>query len=124
MEKPINTIGSIKIYDEVLAVIAALAAREIRGVHSSSHFLQSINDMIGRKNPSKGVKIVVTNETVAVEIQLAVEYGTPIPQLAWDVQENVKKSIEGMAGLQVSTVDVLIQAVKFVEASNGFDDKN
>ncbi len=121
MDTPVHQKGTIKIYDEVLAVIAALAAREVKGVHSSSHFLQNINDMLGRKNPAQGVKILVANGLVAVEIQLAVEYGTPIPQLAWDVQENVKKSIENMAGMQVSTVDVLVQAVKFVEASHGSD---
>ena len=115
MSEKVRAQGTVRIYEDALAVIAALAAREVKGVHNSSNFLHSINDMFNRRNVAKGVRVEVKDNQVSLEIKLAVEYGTPISQLAWEIQENVKNTIESMAGLQVVAVDVVIEAVKFPE---------
>lgn len=104
--------GQVKISDDVVATIAGLAAAEIEGIWSmSGGFAGNISDLLGRKNLSKGVKVEVGEEEAAVDINVVVEYGVKIPDVAWKVQENVKSAIETMTGLKVVEVNIHVQGV-------------
>ncbi len=109
-----SELGAIRIADEVVSIIAGLAATEIEGVASMSGGIAGgIAEALGRKNFSKGVKVEVGEEETSVDLFLIVRYGTRIPDVAWEVQENVKKAIENMTGLRVIKVNVHVQGVNF-----------
>lgn len=107
-----NELGSVKISEEVVSIIAGLAATEIKGVAGmSGGIVGGIAEMLGRKNLSKGVKVAVGEKEAAVDLYIIVEYGVKIPDVAWQIQENVKKAIETMTGLNVVEVNIHIQDV-------------
>ena len=106
--------GSIKIADELVGVIAGLAATEVEGVAGMSGGVAGgIAELLGRKNLSKGVKVVVGDKETVVDLYLIVNYGVRIPEVAWNVQENVKKAIENMTGLAVVEVNIHVQGIDF-----------
>jgi uncharacterized alkaline shock family protein YloU len=108
--------GTIKIADEVVSIITGLAATEIEGVAGMSGGLAGgIAEMLGRKNLSKGVKVEVDENTASVDVYVIIEYGKTIPDVAWQIQDNVKQAIEGMTGLDVKAVNVHVQGVNFPE---------
>jgi len=114
IERQETELGSIRIADEVVAVIGGLAATEIKGVAGMSGGLAGgIAEMLGRKNLSKGVKVEVGEKEAAVDMFIIVEYGVPIPDVAIRIQENVKRAIESMTGLNVIEVNVNVQGVVF-----------
>ncbi|MFZ5590497.1 MAG: Asp23/Gls24 family envelope stress response protein [Bacillota bacterium] len=107
-------LGSIRIADEVVKIIAGLAATEVPGVAGmSGGVVGGIAEMLGRKNMSKGVKVEVGEKEAAVDIFVVVEYGVRIPDMAAQIQENVKNAIEKMTGLTVVEVNVNVQGVVF-----------
>ncbi|MDQ0203403.1 Asp23/Gls24 family envelope stress response protein [Pectinatus haikarae] len=107
-------LGSIRIADEVVSIIAGLAATEIEGVDGmSGGLVGGIAEMLGRKNFSKGVKVEVGEQEAAVDLYLIVKYGARIPDIALLVQENVKKAIEMMTGLHVVEINIHVQGVGF-----------
>jgi uncharacterized alkaline shock family protein YloU len=109
-----NEKGSIKISDEVVGIIAGLAATEIKGVAGmSGGIVGGIAEILGRKNLSKGVKVEVGEKEAAADLYIIVNYGVRIPEVAWNVQENVKKAIENMTGLSVLEVNIHVQGVNF-----------
>ncbi len=109
-----SELGAIRIADEVVSIIAGLAATEIEGVASmSGGIVGGIAEALGRKNLSKGVKVDVGEQEAAVDLYLIVSYGSRIPDVAWAVQENVKRAIETMTGLSVVNVNVHVQGVSF-----------
>ncbi|SHE52550.1 Uncharacterized conserved protein YloU, alkaline shock protein (Asp23) family [Caldanaerobius fijiensis DSM 17918] len=104
--------GSIRIADEVVSVIAGLAATEIEGVAGmSGGVVNGITEMLGKKNLSKGVKVEVGEKEAKVDLYIIVEYGVRIPEVAWKVQENVKRSLESMTGLKVIEVNIHVQGI-------------
>lgn len=106
--------GSIKIADEVVGIIAGLAATEVDGVAGMSGGVAGgIAELLGRKNLSKGVKVEVGEKEAIIDLSLIVNYGVRIPEVAWNVQENVKKAVENMTGLAVVEVNVHVQGVSF-----------
>lgn len=106
--------GSIKISDDVISVIAGLAATEVAGVAGmSGGVVGDITEILGRKNLSKGVKVAVNDKNVTVDLFIIVDYGVRIPEVAWNIQENVKKAIENMTGLSVTDVNIHVQGVSF-----------
>lgn len=109
-------IGTVKIADDVVAVIAGLAATEVEGVVSMagnvSHELMS---MMGVKKISKGVKVEVIGKSVRVDLALVIEYGYHIPAVSQKVQEKVKSTIENMTGLCVLDVNVRIAGVEIAK---------
>ncbi len=108
--------GSIKIADEVVSIITGLAATEIEGVAGMSGGIAGgIADILGRKNLSKGVKVDVDEESASVDVYVIIEYGKAIPDVAWQIQDNVKQAVEGMTGLSVKAVNVHVQGVNFPE---------
>ena len=108
-----DSTGTITYANEVIAIIAGVAANEVEGVAGMCSG-GGITEVFGRnKNITKGVKVELGTEEAAVDIYLIVEYGTPIQTCAGAVQENVRKSIESMTGLHVVRVDVHVQGVSF-----------
>lgn len=115
-----NDKGSIKIADDVVGVIAGLAATEVEGVAGmSGGIVGGIAEMLGRKNLSKGVKVEVSDKEAKVDLYMIINYGVRIPDVAWNVQENVKKAIENMTGLSVTEVNIHIQGVSFGPPKEG-----
>lgn len=106
--------GTIQIAPEVIEIIAGLATIEVTGVAGmSGGFAGGIAELLGRKNLSKGVKVEVGQREAAVDVSIIVEYGNRIPEIASDIQRNVKRSIETMTGLHVVEVNVHIHDVHF-----------
>ena len=104
----------IKIANDVVAVIAGVAISEVPGVASmSGGFEGGITEVLsGRKNLSKGVKVEADEKEVKIDVNIIVEYGSRIPDVAFEIQNRVKKSVENMTGLKVSEVNVHVQGVK------------
>lgn len=103
--------SSITYANDVVAIIAGLAANEVEGIAGMSGPNGSILNK--NRNITKGVKVEVGTEEVSVDLYVTVEYGTPIQRAAHDAQESVKKAIESMTGLHVVRVDVHVQSVSF-----------
>jgi len=109
--------GTIQIAPEVIEVIAGLATIEVDGVAGMSGGISTgIAELLGRKNLSKGVKVEVGQREAAVDVNIVVEFGRKIPEIAAEIQRNVKRSIETMTGLQVVEVNVHIHDVQFKPA--------
>lgn len=104
--------GSVNIADEVIAVIASMAASEVKGVASMvSGVAGNFAELIGMKNTSKGVKITKDGDSVTLDLAIMVEYGTKIPDVSWNVQSKVKGDVEAMTGLSVSAVNVSVESI-------------
>ena len=104
--------GEVQIADEVIAIISGLAAVEVEGVAKMSGKVSNeLISMLGMNNLSKGVKVEVTPESVAIDLALEMKYGYSIPKVSEQVQERVKNAIESMTGLTVERVDVRIVGV-------------
>lgn len=104
--------GTVKIANEVVAIIAGLAATEIDGVAGMSGGITGdITEMLGMKNLSKGVKVEVGEKETAIDIFIIVEYGSRISEVANTVQKNVKDTVETMTGLNVVEINVNVQGV-------------
>ena len=115
--------GQIKIADEVVGIIAGLAATEIEGVAGMSGGLAGgIAEMLGRKNLSKGVKVEVGERETAIDLYIIVEYGVEIPTVSWKIQESVKTAIETMTGLNVVEVNINIQGVNIEKETKTEDE--
>ena len=109
-------IGTVTFASEVIAIIAGLAATEIPGVAGmSGGIADGFADILGRKNLTKGVKVDVGSQQAAVDLTMIMEYGVKIPEVAKAVQENVKKAIETMSGLQVVEVNIHVIGIKIIE---------
>ncbi len=114
-----SELGVVKIADEVVSIVAGLAAAEIEGVSSMSGGITGgITEVLGRKNLSKGVKVEVGTEETKVDIFIIVKYGVRIPDVAWNIQESVKKAVEETTGLRVSNVNVHVQGIQFPQKEN------
>ena len=105
--------GTIKYANEVIAIIAGVAAGEVDGI-AGMCTSGGIGDIISRnRNVTRGIKVEMGGEEVSVDIYTIVEYGQPIHKVALEVQENVRKAIETMTGLHVVKVDIHVQGVSF-----------
>jgi uncharacterized alkaline shock family protein YloU len=111
-EIKLDKYGNVKIADDVVAIIAEIAAKEVKGVYAmSGGIADSITEILGKKNPSKGVKVEVGEKEAAIDLYIIVDYGVRIPDVSWQIQENVKKAVETMTGLIVVEVNIHIQGV-------------
>jgi uncharacterized alkaline shock family protein YloU len=114
-----TSLGTIRIANEVVAVIAGLAATEIDGVAGMSGGIAGgIAEMLGRRNLSRGVKVEVGEREAAIDLFIIVDFGVRIPEVALRVQENVKQAIESMTGLAVIEVNVHVLGVSFAEGQD------
>ena len=111
-----DKIGEVRIADEVVAIIAGLAATEVEGVDSmAGNITNELVGKLGMKNLSKGVKVDVTEEHVSVDLSLNLKYGYNIPDVSERVQDRVKSAIENMTGLTVLDVNIRISGVNLAE---------
>lgn len=107
-----GTIGEVRIADEVVAIIAGLAATEVEGVASmAGNITNELVGKLGMKNLSKGVKITVADDAVSVDLSLNLKYGYSIPEVCEKVQEKVKLAIENMTSLSVIDININIAGV-------------
>ena len=120
-EKVINTNidkdGNISISNDVIATIAAIAAKSIDGVSGMVNSLTGgFAELLGKKNPSKGVKVTIKDRDVKIDMYVVVEYGVKIPDVAWEIQGKTKNEVEAMTGLNVTAVNVNIEGVNTTPA--------
>ena len=109
-----GALGAVRIADEVVSIIAGLAATEVAGIEGmSGGLVGGIAEMLGKKNFAKGVKVEVGEKEAAVDLYVIVKYGVRISDVALNVQENVKQAIETMTGLSVVEVNIHVQGVGF-----------
>ena len=114
VQEEINEIeeNGIKIADDVIATIAGKAAMEVSGVYSmSGGFAGGISEVFGKKNYTKGIKVDNSEKGLKIDVNIIVEYGARIPDVAYEIQNRVKKAIENMTGLSIEEVNVHIQGV-------------
>jgi uncharacterized alkaline shock family protein YloU len=113
---------SLKISDDVVSVIAGVAATEVEGVAGmSGGIVGDITEILGRKSLSKGVKVEVGERDVSIDLFMVVKYGSRIPEVAQKVQEKVKEAVEGMTGLNVVEVNIHVQGITFSPEGKGVD---
>ena len=111
-EENLDEYGDIRIADEVICIVASLAAQEVPGVVSMSGGLtDGINRFLGKENASKGVHLKFEGKLVNASVYINVEYGACMPEIALEVQEKVKEAIEAMTGYEVQFVDVNVEGV-------------
>lgn len=112
--------NAIKIADDVVAVIAGVAVSEIPGVaNMAGGFAGGITEVLsGKKNMAKGIKVDVGEKETKIDVNIIVEYGTRIPDVAYEIQTKVKKAVETMTGLKVVEVNVHVQGVNISTTNN------
>ncbi|MCM1538532.1 MAG: Asp23/Gls24 family envelope stress response protein [bacterium] len=107
-----NSMGTVKIADDVVAMIAGLAASEVEGVSAMvGNITNELMSRVGMTKLTKGVKVEITGREVRADIAVVLEYGYNIPATSQKVQEKVKTAIENMTGLVVSDVNIRIAGV-------------
>ena len=107
-----NNMGTVKIADDVVAMIAGLAASEVEGVSAMvGNITNELMSKVGMTKLTKGVKVEITGREVRVDLAVVLEYGYNIPATSQKVQEKVKTAIENMTGLTVSDVNIRIAGV-------------
>ena len=129
LEEEIKTENEgIQISSDVVAVIAGVAVSEVQGVSGmSGGFAGGITEVLsGKKNLAKGIKVEINEDTARIDVNIIVEYGSRIPDVAFEIQNRVKKSVENMTGLKVEEVNVHVQGVNtdaVMEEKNAEDEK-
>ena len=105
--------NGVKISDEVVAVISGIAVSEVPGVSEmAGGFAGGITEVLsGKKNLAKGIKVEVGDKETKIDVNIIVEYGIRIPDVAFEIQNRVKKAVEQMTGLNVTEVNVHVQGV-------------
>lgn len=108
--------GSVKIANDVVAMIAGLAATEVNGVSAmAGNITNELMGKVGMKKQMKGVKVDILDKTVSVELAVNLEYGFNIPTTCSKVQEKVKNAIETMTGLEVADVNIRIVGINMTD---------
>ena len=120
-----ETENNLRISNEAIATYAGIAVSEISGVYGMSGTLSGITEAIsGKKNYSRGIKIDADEKDVRIDVNIIVEYGARIPEIAFEIQTKVKKSVETMTGLKVREVNVNVQGVHAITEKNNIDNVN
>jgi len=106
--------SSVVISEDVVSVIAGIAVSEVPGVvDTAGGFAGGISEVLsGKKKLSKGIKVEVGEKETKIDVNIIVEYGTRIPDVAFEIQNKVKKSVKEMTGLDVLEVNVHVQGVR------------
>lgn len=109
-----NELGSVTVANDVIGIIAGLAATEVEGVAAmSGGIVGGIVEMLGRKNLNKGIKVVVANKVVTIDASLIVKYGMKIYDVCQNVQNKVIDRVESMTGMKVEAVNVNVLGLEF-----------
>ena len=110
--------GEVRIADEVVAIIAGMAATDVRGVASmAGNITNEIVAKTGIKNLAKGIRVEVLDGIVTVDVNLNIRYGYAIPEVSGNVQDRVRTAIETMTGLEVGTINVRIASVDMTDTN-------
>lgn len=117
---------NIKIATEVIASIAGVAVSEVPGVYGmAGGFAGGISEVLsGKKNLGKGIKVDVTEKETKIDVNIVVEYGTRIPDVAFEIQKRVKKAVETMTGLKVVSVNIHVQGINIAENKANTTEEN
>ncbi|MDE5830805.1 MAG: Asp23/Gls24 family envelope stress response protein [Clostridia bacterium] len=117
--------SSIVISDEVVSIIAGVAVSEVKGVvDTAGGFAGGISEVLsGKKKLSKGIKVEVGEKETKIDVNIIVEYGTRIPDIAFEIQNKVKNAVKEMTGLEVVAVNVHVQGVRTSMEQEGKDSK-
>lgn len=115
--------SNLTISEDVIGIIAGLAAAEVEGVSGMTlGFVDGINQILGgNKKYSKGVKVELEGSDVIIDIYVIVKYGVKIPDVAFSIQNSVKNSVETMTGLNVKSVNINVQGVTFEKETKGIE---
>ncbi len=116
--------GNVNISDDVIGIITSIAASEIVGVsglHGS--FSEDIAGIFGKKNQAKGVKVQIEDEIVILDLNVVVDFGVKIPDIAWKIQENVKTAVESMTGLTVKEVNIHVHGINIKKEEKVVDEE-
>ncbi|MBZ4662407.1 MAG: Asp23/Gls24 family envelope stress response protein [Caloramator sp.] len=121
-----NGIGEVVIAPEVVSIIASIAATEVKGVVGMyGGFTEEFVEKFGVKSSNKGIKVQINEEgEVVIDLNLIIEYGVRIPDIAFEVQQNVKRSVETMTGLKVLDVNIHIQGINITKENKEEEKKN
>ena len=113
LEEVENGTEGIKISSDVIAVIAGVAVSEVPGVYCmNGGFAGGISEVLkGKKNLAKGIKVDSTNDNTKIDVNIVVEYGVRIPDVAYEIQNRVRTTVENMTGLKVEEINVHVQGV-------------
>lgn len=113
---------NLSISEEVIATLAERVIVSINGVFSlNGGIMGGINNMLGKK-ASQGIKVDINKNEISMDVYITVEYGVKIPDIAWEIQDKVKKELENMTGMIVTVVNVHIQGINYDKLEN--EDKN
>lgn len=107
-----NNDGNIKISDEVISTIAAVAVSEIDGANTMGGTFGGLVEKFSKKNYTKGIKVTSNEGLITIDVNIVVDFGVKIHEVAWNVQSNVKKSVELMSGLDVEKVNIHVVGVE------------
>ncbi len=113
-EEEVLMVGNdtVKISNDVVATYAGIAVSEVEGVYGMAGGFAGITEVIsGKKNLSKGIKVDVGEKSTKIDVNIIVEYGARIPDVAYEIQTRIKKSVEAMTDLKVLEVNVNVQGV-------------
>lgn len=117
---------TIQVSDEVVAVIAGMTVAEVSGVaEMAGGFAGGISEVFsGKKNMAKGIKVEINEKSVVIDVNIIVEYGSRIPDVAFEIQKRIKASVENMTGLNVEQVNVHVQGVSTKLLKNEEEDNS
>ncbi len=106
-------LGAIHIHNNVISIIARLTALKVPGVvEMSGTLVDGLAGMIGKRASDRGTRVDVDENAVSIELHVVLEYGVRIPQVAWQIQNDVRQAVSQMTGKNVRTVNVVIQSVR------------
>jgi uncharacterized alkaline shock family protein YloU len=106
-------LGAIRVHNSVIAAIARLAALKVPGVvEMSGSFAEGLASMVGKASFDHGIKVDMEDQKVNLDLHIVIAFGIRIPQVAWRIQNDVRKAIEDMTGKKVGLVNVIVQGVR------------
>ena len=114
MNQEYNGLGKVEIAPEVIEVIASIAASEVEGVaQMRSNFATGVVEKLGKKMHNKGIKVDLSEEGIKVEVYCVMNFGVSIPQVAQQIQDNIRQTLINMTGLETEEVNIHIVGVQF-----------
>lgn len=108
-----NSLGKVEIAPEVIEVITGIAASEVKGVSAMrGNFATGVVERFGKKSHSKGVKVELTENGVLIDLYVVLNFGVSIPQIAQQLQTNIRQSLKNMTGLEISEINVHVVGIQ------------
>ena len=112
-------LGAIRIHNSVIATIARLAALKVPGVvEMSGSFAEGLASMVSKASFDRGIKVDMEDQKINLDIHIVIAFGVRIPQVAWRIQNDVRKAIEDMTGKKVGQINVIVQGAKLPEPAS------